>query len=226
MEYADLKYNVKNKAKLIIPFVDNSFKEFEIKKDYWTSEELIIFINSIKETDIQFKWYVLITLYGDLRQCETLGLYTSDYIEENNCIKNYKTITNKLGNGKKEYYATKTRKNKLIYLPEYLKSDFKEYIRKIKKQKELIKLSPTTIARRFDYYIELNNLVRITPYKLRKSFSTLLLNNGVEKDIIRQFLGHTKNSTIAEKHYLEVYDDKKKEIVEEMSLLLCNNNKK
>lgn len=76
-------------------------------------------------------------------------------------------------------------------------------------------ITPTTIRRQINYYMDKANLPRLKLKDFRHSYATFLLSNGYRLEDIKEELGHTNIHT-TEKHYATLYEQNKRNLARDI----------
>lgn len=193
IKFYDLKSNV---ASQVGNFSNGNIKPSRI--DFWTYDEFKCFISKVD--NIIYKTFYETLYFTGLRQGECLALKWKDITDD--FIDIYKTIAKEKDDGNYIINTPKTkgsiRKIKMhSYLIKTLKN-LKEYYKNMINFDDdwfvfggIKPLSPTTIARRKDYYCKEASVKKIRIHDFRHSHVSLLISKGVPITAISKRLGHS-----------------------------------
>lgn len=78
-------------------------------------------------------------------------------------------------------------------------------------------ISPTTIRRKLDFYINKTNIKRITPHGFRHSHASLLIHLGLDSRDVAKRLGDTVQ--VIESTYYHMFPEKKSNAVNVLNKL-------
>lgn len=200
---------IKTQFKLTRPKLD---KKLPI---YLTIDEILKLLDKAKATEIPSKHplrdlAIFELLYATgIRCAELVGIRIKN-------INFPEKLINVMGKGKKE---------RIVLFGEKAKGRLLEYIdmerRQVKRQEEYLflnnrgkQLTSRTIQRIIEMFRQFLRIDRkITPHKLRHSFATHLLNQGVDLRIVQELLGHQSLSStekythVTTKELTEMYDN-------------------
>lgn len=178
-----LKLKIPNKKKKSIPIFLSSM---ELDKLIFTTEKY-----SSKYGDLRDLICISILRYTGCRRNELLNLKWDDVNTDVGSIKF-------LGKGNKERLVP-LHPYLQNYLVQYKENFFNKKSNWVIKGQNQEKLSNSALRKILIKYLKLAGLNQknITPHKIRHSFASELLNNGVDIRIIQQWLGHENISTTA-----------------------------
>lgn len=223
--YARDNYDFDNKvvSKIHKYKIETPQKAKESEWNFWTYEEFNTFINNV---DNLF-WFVIFNFlyYSGLREGEMIALNWYDLIFEKKIVSITKTYTNKVEGD--TYLITDPKTKNSIrntdlddILIELLKKHYESESKIINFSKDFFifgnikPLSPTTIARNLDKYIQKTrentnnpNFKRITPHGFRHSHVSLLINLGCDSRDVADRIGDTIE--MVEKTYYHMFPNKK-----------------
>lgn len=208
--HASRFYGLKSNPMTIVPRLGN---ETPSTMNYWTKEEFDRFISVIDDEVIQLHFYIL--FYTGVRLGEFLAIrlknldFNLKHIEINESAR-YEN---------KEYIFSKpkTPKSKrIVTIPNFLVQRIKIYIDRfyfIDEEEQLFQTTPSRLTRAIEKYTAIAKIKKIRIHDLRHSHASLLINQGVQPNIVQERLGHEKIETTL-RTYSHMYPNKQYELAE------------
>lgn len=220
--YAKDNYNFDYRiANNIIPYkLDVTQKIRESEWNYWTYEEFSSFIENVDN-----EYYYLIfnfMYYTGMRMGEVIALKWNDIDFKRKEVRINKSFTNKVSGKKWDIIDPKTTNSvRIIDLDDETLKLLKTHYNNEKKiynfnddmfvfgnQKHL---SPTTLTRWLNKYIELSEVKKITLHGFRHSHVSFLIHLGLDSRDVAERIGDTVQ--VVEKTYYHMFPNKKKNTV-------------
>jgi integrase len=182
--------------------------------DFWTKEEYDKFISAISPEDENHLIFEILFWTG-IREGELLSITPADVDMKNNLLhitKTYHRID------RKDVIDTpKTETSvRTIHIPNFLKEEIAEYIRKhfgMPDDERLFPIVARTLQKRMKRYTEKAGVKPIRVHDLRHSHVAYLINQGVEPLIIKERLGH-KDIQITLNTYGHLYPSQQKQVAD------------
>lgn len=183
-KYYGLKENVARK-------VGNMGSESDIKINFWTQEEYMLFREKIMNAPLMYYCFEVLYWTG-IREGELLALTLDDIdfdAKTINVNKTYHCI-----DGKDIITTPKTKKsNRTVVMPDFLVEELREYVELMYEMQPTDRLFPTkkyNLGKYLKYYAENAGLNVIRVHDLRHSHVSLLINLGYSAVAIADRLGH------------------------------------
>ena len=213
--YYDLKNNPMKK-------VDPMGSERSGKMKYWTLDEFNQFLTAVENPIIQLMFKVL--FFTGIR----IGELTALRLKNFNYEKSHLNITHTARYENGDYIFNKpktTSSERLVTLPNFLNEELNEYIDNY----NITNLSEQlfeTCRNKMGYYIRTYaknaGVKRIRIHDLRHSHASLLINEGVQPNIVQQRLGHENIETTL-RTYSHMYPNKQYELASFINTMVERN---
>ena len=141
----------------------------------------------------------MVAAFYGLRRGEVVGLKWDAIDFERGTITIKHTVTSVQMDGKTKMYAQDSVKTKSSMRTLPLVGSFAEYFKEVKAAQEVNKkvCGPNYLTSQFPQYIQKHGCKRMRFHDLRHSCASLLLANGVPLKQIQEWLGHSDFSTTA-----------------------------
>jgi len=166
------------------------FKIDEQKADFMTREEVSMLLNAADKYP-EMRIAIALQVYTGMSRAEIMSAMT---FEDNRII----------------YKRVKT--GTMIIVP--VAPGLRPYINHLQGIRRIIQWkNPRTYSKHFEMIVKEAGLQGVTPHKLRHTFASMLLHEGVDIQTISELLGH-KDSNITAKFYLHIRDEKKRAAVD------------
>jgi integrase len=182
--------------------------------DFWTKEEYDKFISAISPEDENHLIFEILFWTG-IREGELLSITPADVDMKNNLL--YITKTYHRIDRKDVIDTPKTETSvRTIHIPNFLKEEIAEYIRKhfgMPDDERLFPIVARTLQKRMKRYTEKAGVKPIRVHDLRHSHVAYLINQGVEPLIIKERLGH-KDIQITLNTYGHLYPSQQKQVAD------------
>lgn len=187
-----------NPVRAVTPFKDPLSSEAVHEKQVWSPQEFDRFINVVEDE----KWRLFFTFLwvSGVRIGEAQGVMFKDINFENNTVSINKSIDTKQKGKLYVINPTKTKKTRILELPDTFMSALKPYFEKMKQMDEwrpdrflfgfYRPLPNSTIDKNREGYIQLAGVKRISSHCFRHSHATYLLSNGIDIKSVSERLGH------------------------------------
>lgn len=202
-------YNLREDSTFITDNLKNS------EWNFWTYEE---FNKFIKEVDDEFYNLIFTFLYfTGLREGEMIALNWNDIDFDNKKLIINKNFTNKIGNKSYAIITPKTKNsNRIIDIDDKLHLRLLKHFNHEQKIYNFDKkmfmfgnvnyITPTTLRRKLDFYINKAKVKRITPHGFRHSHVSLLIDLGCDSRDVANRVGDTVQ--IVESTYYHMFPKK------------------
>lgn len=186
------------------------------KMQFWTLEEYEQYLSVI---EVGSENYIMaeILFWTGMREGELLALTPKDIDFRNNKIHISKTYYRE---GRADIITTpKTDCSvRTIEIPEFLKKEIEEYIRKhfeMPENERIFRIVSRTLEKRVERNIKASGVKKIRVHDIRHSHASYLINQGVQPLIIKERLGH-KDIKITMNTYGHLYPSQQKGVVDMM----------
>ncbi len=221
---------------------NNNVEPIKVKKkeiQFYTPDELDIFMQCLQKESIRNQAIINLALASGCRRGELTGL-TWDDIDFNNYTITINKITQYVaGYGTFEKETKTETSNRNIYVGANTINLLKKY-KAEQLEKQLLlgdkwgnskriftseygnDMHPNTPSKILERIIKKNNLKRITFHGLRHTYTTQLISNSVQPQIISKSLGHS-NLAITHNIYSHFFEDEYKEVANIMDNVLYKN---
>lgn len=196
--------------------VGNFEMESNNRMEFWELEEFKRFIQVAEELLFETLFFTL--YYSGCRKGELMALTWEDVDFEKKTIDINKTEYRRIITKPKTHAA-----NRIILMPDFVMNKLAE-LKKSANDLAPVKneyvvfgeyydsVSETTVINRYDKYVELAGVKRITIHSLRHSHASYLINHGVSALVVAQRLGHANVATTLNT-YSHLYPSKQTEAV-------------
>lgn len=184
------------------------------KLTFWTKNEYDRFIASVPVEDMYYVIFQILFWTG-CREGELLALTLDDIDFDMNTININKTYFR--AKGQDIITTPKTEGSvRMITIPEFLKEDIKDYVKKLYDYSRNTRLFPITaraVQKKLKYQIEKADVPSIRVHDFRHSHAAFLINEGVQALLIKERLGH-KDIKITMNTYGHLYPNQQQAIAE------------
>lgn len=183
---------------------------------FWTKDEFLKFIEAIKNRPSAYA--VFMTLYyTGIREGELLALTPADIDLEKSTLRINKSYHRE--KGKDVVTTPKTPKsNRVITIPEVLKTCLKEYMAKmygIQPDHRLFPHTKSYLYHELEYGCKASGVKKIRIHDIRHSHASLLVEMGFSPLLIAERLGHERVQTTMET-YSHLYPNKQIEVARQL----------
>lgn len=182
------------------PFAGLKYKYIKKVARYLSRAEVVTLVSS-NFPDDDFKVAVLLALCAGLRRGEVLGLKWQDVDLHN------RTLTVKRSYmwlyGKGYYNSPKNRCERIVPLNDILYEALNE---KVRVDEQVVHISPSRLTAGFPEYAERIGIHRYKFHDLRRTFGTIMLQEGVDLKTCSLLLGH-KDITVTSDFYVAIIDE-------------------
>lgn len=202
-------------AESMYKVVNNEWKKLFVPKDYSIRRPKKVYVLSFNDfmklyrvvNDPFWQNLYLTAFICGLRIGECRGIQVKCFDKERNCIMIYQQASNKMGTGKTELISTKSEKsNRYCLIPKILADRLKEQIKYydlasddflfFSERGHHKPIGANTIYRRFNVEKVMGGLPeKITFHVFRKTEASILNDEGLSGEIIRDYLGHDSYET-------------------------------
>lgn len=188
------------------------FHEYELSdiiqtmSEYWSSDRAQYgYSHHWKDTHNLGERNLLICkllLFAGLRRAEVVSIQVADCTETSIFLR-----------------KTKMRKNRVVYIPQWLGQEIQQYIKNKNPLFYLFEgihggpLSPTRINRIFDTVRKITG-IHIYPHKFRHTYATDCINRNINMNTIQKQLGHSNIKTTS--IYLNVSDPQREKEIQKL----------
>lgn len=218
-----------NPAQKVKKFQDTQIVDQEVETNVWTEEEWARFISFVE--DQNWKDVFIFLWSTGVRRGELIALRWNNIDFDQSKIRIEATATNKTKSPGQIRTAPKTKRSvRTIDMPETLREVLLErYKREMHMDGfsskyyvfgDIRPLSPTTLKRKHDEYMELAGVKRITLHGFRHSHASILIMHGLPDQMIADRLGHTIE--ILHKVYAHIYDNQRNVFKAELNTIYKN----
>lgn len=194
------------------------------KMKYWTLEEFNQFLSSI-HNDV-FKLYFKVLFYTGMRIGELIAVRLKNV----NTTKGYIEITHTARFENQEYIFSKPKTSaseRIVTLPQFLNIEIKNYIEDYRftdPEEQLFMTCRNKMGYTIRRYAEVAGVKQIRIHDLRHSHASLLINQGIQPNIVQQRLGHQKIETTLST-YSHLYPNKQYELASFIDDIVENSDK-
>jgi integrase len=187
--------------------------------EFWTKDEFATFIEAIKDRPASYVIFMTM-YYTGIREGELLALTPADIDFEKDTLTINKSYQ-RLG-GKDIITTPKTPKsNRVVMLPEVLKTVLRNYIEKcygLQPGDRLFPYNKSFLYREMQIGIEASGVKRIRVHDIRHSHASLLVELGFSPLLIAERLGHERVQTTMDT-YSHLYPNKQVEVANQLDKL-------
>lgn len=163
--------------------------------NFWTKEEFDKFIAVVDDESSRLQFNVL--FYTGIRVGELLAVRLKNIHFERGHIEIRHSA--QYENGKYIFTKPKTKKSeRIVTIPLFLTQMIKEYVDRyyfIDMEEQVFMTNKSRLSRELDKYAKLANVKRIRVHDLRHSHASLLIEQGIQPNIVQDRLGHEKIET-------------------------------
>lgn len=187
--------------------------------EFWTKDEFAAFIEAMKDRPASYAIFMTM-YYTGIREGELLALTPADIDFEKDTLTINKSYQ-RLG-GKDIITTPKTPKsNRVIMLPEVLKTVLRNYMEKcygLQPDDRLFPYNKSFLYREMQIGIEASGVKRIRVHDIRHSHASLLVELGFSPLLIAERLGHERVQTTMDT-YSHLYPNKQVEVAKQLDKL-------
>lgn len=187
--------------------------------DFWTKEEFVSFIATIKDCPAGYAIFMTM-YYTGIREGELLTLTPADIDFDKDTLPLNKSYQ-RLG-GNDIITTPKTQKSsRVVMLPEMLKTVLRNYMDKCYGLESNYRLFPFTksfLYRKMQYGIKASGVKKIRVHDIRHSHASLLVEMGFSPLLIAERLGHERVQPTMET-YSHLYPNKQVKVVNQLDKL-------
>lgn len=187
--------------------------------EFWTKDEFATFIEVIKDRPASYAIFMTM-YYTGIREGELLALTPADIDFEKDTLiinKSYQRL-----GGKDIITTPKTPKsNRVVMLPEVLKTVLRNYVEKcygLQPDDRLFPYNKSFLYREMQIGIEASGVKRIRVHDIRHSHASLLVELGFSPLLIAERLGHERVQTTMDT-YSHLYPNKQVEVANQLDKL-------
>lgn len=187
--------------------------------EFWTKDEFAAFIEAMKDRPASYAIFMTM-YYTGIREGELLALTPADIDFEKDTLtinKSYQRLS-----GKDIITTPKTPKsNRVIMLPEVLKTVLRNYMEKcygLQPDDRLFPYNKSFLYREMQIGIEASGVKRIRVHDIRHSHASLLVELGFSPLLIAERLGHERVQTTMDT-YSHLYPNKQVEVAKQLDKL-------
>lgn len=174
---------------------------------FWTKEEFDKFIAVVDDESSRLQFNVL--FYTGIRVGELIAIRLKNIYFERGHIEIRASA--QYENGEYIFSKPKTKKSeRVVTIPEFLTQLIKDYVNRyyfIDMEEQVFMTNKSRLSREFDKYAKLANVKRIRVHDLRHSHASLLIEQGIQPNIVQDRLGHEKIETTL-RTYSHLYPNK------------------
>ncbi len=245
--FASSEYDINNNSIMKVSNFKpdpNKLIIYEQKLNYWNMEQFQAWLNAIKK-DVEsadkktkrfmilesVKVLIAILMLAGLRIGEANALQVKDFIDgEYPYLKVNKSVTHKIKGIKELVTNPKTISSiRDVPIPDFLASEIRTHIGYLKKIRGYSKnfylcggihtISDWVATKYKNHYEELAHIPHIRIHDLRHSYVSLLINSGVDIQVISNLVGHS-SSKITMSVYSHMYPKTKNSAIEKLNILI------
>ena len=174
---------------------------------FWTKEEFDKFIAVVDDESSRLQFNVL--FYTGIRVGELIAIRLKNIHFERGHIEIRASA--QYENGEYIFSKPKTKKSeRVVTIPEFLTQLIKDYVNRyyfIDMEEQVFMTNKSRLSRELDKYAKLANVKRIRVHDLRHSHASLLIEQGIQPNIVQDRLGHEKIETTL-RTYSHLYPNK------------------
>lgn len=191
--------------------------------EFWTKEEFDRFISVVDDEVSYLHFNVL--FYTGMR----IGEFMAVRLKNIDFDRGHILITDSAQYEKGRYIFTKTKTKKSerkITIPRFLADLIKEHVEKlyfIDMEEQVFLTTKAFLSKAIKEYAKKANVKRIRVHDLRHSHASLLIEQGIQPNIVQERLGHEKIETTL-KTYAHLYPNKQYHLAEFLNQLAMNNH--
>lgn len=204
-----------------------------IDNNFWTYQEFEKFI-SVVDNQLYCLMFTFLYFTG-LRIGEMIALTWNDLDFKNKTLSITKSYTNKAGNKNIRIVSPKTKNsireidlddNLISLLKKHYKSEAKiiNFNPSMQIFGNISYITPTTFARKLNFYITKSSVKKITPHGFRHSHASLLIHLGCDSRDVAARLGDTVR--VVESTYYHMFPSKKSNTVKALNNLNIYENER
>ena len=208
---------------------DETVKSDEAEINFWTEDEYWHFISYVD--DPEWKDIFLFLWETGVRRGELIALRWENVDFGGSKIRIEATATNKTKKRGQIRTSPKTRRSiRTIDMPDSLRNALLERYKRHQRRDgfsydfyvfgDIRPLSPTTLKRKHDEYMDKAGVKRITLHGFRHSHASLLIMHGLPDQMIADRLGHTIE--ILHKVYAHIYEQQRNSFKNELNAIYKN----
>lgn len=174
---------------------------------FWTKEEFDKFIAVVDDESSKLQFNVL--FYTGIRVGELIAIRLKNIHLERGHIE----IRASAQYENSEYVFTKPKTKKserIVTIPQFLTQMIQDYVNRyyfIDLEEQVFMTNKSRLAREIEKYAKLANVKRIRVHDLRHSHASLLIEQGIQPNIVQERLGHEKIETTL-RTYSHLYPNK------------------
>lgn len=134
-------------------------------------------------------------------------------------------------NGEYVFTKPKTKKSeRIVTIPQFLTQMIQDYINRyyfIDLEEQMFMTNKSRLAREIEKYAQLANVKRIRVHDLRHSHASLLIEQGIQPNIVQQRLGHEKIETTLRTYshlYSHLYPNKQYHLASFLDQIASNTH--
>lgn len=194
------------------------------KIDFWTKDEFDTFIDTVDDEISKINFMVL--FYTGMRMGELMGVFLEDIDFEQGHIEINRTARYK----NKEFTFSKPKTSKslrTVTIPRSLNDLLKNHVEKfyfIDHDEQVFLTTPDRLHKDMTKYSKVAGVKRIRIHDLRHSHASLLIEQGVQPNIVQDRLGHENIETTL-KTYSHMYPNKQYEVAEFINDMILGKKK-
>lgn len=163
--------------------------------NFWTKQEFDKFINVIEEDDLYLQFNML--FYTGIRIGELIAIKLKDVDFDRGHVSINESA--QYQNGKYIFSKPKTESsNRIVTLPDFLVILLKEFVESyyhVNPDDQLFLTDKGKMAYQLSIHAKIANVKRIRIHDLRHSHASLLIEQGIQPNIVQERLGHERIET-------------------------------
>lgn len=193
--------------------------------NFWTKEEFDTFISHVDDESANLHFKLL--FYTGLRVGELIGVFLEDIDFERGHIHIKRSAQYKA----QEYIFSKPKTKKserIVTIPNFLLQEIKTFVNRyytIDLKEQVFMTDKSRLAYELKKYAKVAGVKRIRVHDLRHSHASLLIEQGIQPNMVQDRLGHEKIETTLNT-YSHLYPNKQYHLADFLDHLATNNNSK
>ncbi|MDE8082527.1 site-specific integrase [Erysipelothrix rhusiopathiae] len=190
--------------------------------NFWTKEEFDKFISVVDDESSRLQFNVL--FYTGIRVGELIAVRLKNINFEQGHIEIRHSA--QYENGKYIFTKPKTKKSeRVVTIPQFLTQMIENYVDRyyfIDMEEQVFMTNKSRLSRELEKYAKIANVKRIRIHDLRHSHASLLIEQGIQPNIVQDRLGHEKIETTL-RTYSHLYPNKQYHLASFLDQIASND---
>lgn len=191
--------------------------------NFWTKEEFDKFISVVDDESSRLQFNVL--FYTGIRVGELIAIRLKNIHFERGHIEIKASA--QYENGEYIFTKPKTKKSeRIVTIPQFLTQMIKEYVDRyyfIDLEEQVFMTNKSRLSRELKKYAKIANVKEIRVHDLRHSHASLLIEQGIQPNIVQERLGHEKIETTL-RTYSHLYPNKQYHLASFLDQIASNQS--